>query len=353
LNSLPATNRTDGPIRVGIVGAGENTRLMHIPGLQSIDGVEVVGVANRTLDSSRQVAQEFGLARTYEDWTSVVADPDLDAIVIGTWPNMHSVVTIAALEAGKHVLCEARMARNAAEAREMLDLARARPTQVAQLVPAPLTLRTDATLSRLLAAGYLGDLLVIDVCERGGFIDREAPLHWRQDAAISGFNVMALGIWYETVLRWVGEAVLVTALSEVFVKIRQDAQGTLGAVSVPDHLDVLATMACGAQAHFQMSTVTGLGDASEAVLFGSEATLRVTEDGLYGGRSGDSELVEIPISPEEEGGWRVEQEFVNAIRGSEPVRLTTFEDGVRYMEFTEAVARSALTGRAVPLPLST
>jgi predicted dehydrogenase len=77
----------------------------------------------------------------------------------------------------------------------------------------------------------------------------------------------------------------------------------------------------------------------------------VTEEGLYGGRRGDSELVEIPIPPEEEGAWRVEEEFVNAIRGHAPVRLTTFEDGVRYMEFTEAVARSVLTGRAVPLPL--
>src|SRR5262249_17853345 len=134
-----ATDSTIEPIRVGIVGAGENTRLMHIPGLQAIDGVEIVGVANRTPESSRKVAEEFGLSRTYADWAEVVSDSELDAIVIGTWPNMHSVITVAALEAGKHVLCEARMARDASEAHEMLRVAHAHPSQVAQLVPAPLT----------------------------------------------------------------------------------------------------------------------------------------------------------------------------------------------------------------------
>lgn len=324
---------------------------MHIPGLQAIDGVEVVGVANRTSISSRRVADEFGLTRIYEDWKEVVADPDLDAVVIGTWPNMHSIVTVAALEAGKHVLCEARMARNAAEAHEMLRAARARPAQVAQLVPAPMTLRADATVQRMLASDYLGDLLVIDVREGGSFLEREAPLHWRQDRAISGFNALALGIWYEIVMRWVGEAVRVSAVTEVFAKVRSDTEGRFRAVSVPDHISAVATMACGAHAHFQMSSVMGHGPASEAVLYGTKGTLRVTEDGLFGGLRQDSALREIPIPSDEEGAWRVEEDFVHAIRSGESVRLTTFEDGVRYMEFTEAVARSSASGRAVALPL--
>ena len=58
----------------------------------------------------------------------------------------------------------------------------------------------------------------------------------------------------------------------------------------------------------------------------------------------------IVVPPAERAGWRVEREFAGAIRGEEPVRLTTFADGVRYMEFTEAVAVSARTGRRVELP---
>ena len=72
---------------------------------------------------------------------------------------------------------------------------------------------------------------------------------------------------------------------------------------------------------------------------------------LYGGRRGDTDLTEIPIPPENRAGWRVEEEFINAIRGNEKVTRTPFDAGVRYMEFTEAVARSSQTGQAISLPL--
>jgi len=338
-------------IRVGIVGAGENTRVRHIPGLQAIDGVEIIGVCNRTLESSKRVVEEFGIPRTYERWDELVADAELDAVVIGTWPNMHCLLTLAALESGKHVLCEARMSRNASEAHEMLRAARARPHLVAQIVPSPMTLGVDATVRRLLAERYLGDLLAINVRDSGPFLDRDAALHWRQDTDLSGYNVMTLGIWYEAVMRWVGEATRVTAMTEVFIKTRNAADGLLRSVRVPEHLDVTAKMACGAQAHFQVSAVAGLTGAPEVFVSGSEGTLHFSEDQLHGGRRGDSRLTEIDIPANEKGGWRVEQEFVNAIRGLEPVQLTTFTDGVKYMEFTEAVARSASTGKAVDLPL--
>ena len=72
---------------------------------------------------------------------------------------------------------------------------------------------------------------------------------------------------------------------------------------------------------------------------------------LYGGKRGDDELHTIEVPPGEAGGWRVEQEFTNAIRGLEPVTHTPFATGVKYMEFTEAVARSLASGAAISLPL--
>jgi predicted dehydrogenase len=104
----------------------------------------------------------------------------------------------------------------------------------------------------------------------------------------------------------------------------------------------------GATAHMRFSTVTALAAPSEAWIFGTEGTLRIESDArrLSGGRRGDKALAEIPIPAERRIGWRVEEEFVNAIRGREQVSRTTFEDGVRYMEFTEAVWRSAASGQA-------
>ncbi len=336
---------SDQKIRVGIVGAGENTRLRHIPGLKAIPGVEIVSVCNRSRESSERVAKEFGIPTVYDKWEELVAARDTDAIVIGTWPYLHCVVTVTALTAGKHVLCEARMARDAREAHAMLRAAREHPQLVAQLVPAPMTLRVDATVKRLLAEGFVGDVLAVEVRAGGTFLDKHAPQHWRQDRALSGLNIMSLGIWYETLMRWVGPSSRVAARGEVFVKERVDANGRRRPVDIPEHLDVVSSLAGGGQVHLMISNVAGLAGPAEAFIFGTEGTLRFCDNKLHGGRRADAALREIPIPPHKESRWRVEKEFINAIRGNEPVKLTTFEDGVKYMDFTEAVHRSLVTAR--------
>ncbi|MCA9850882.1 MAG: Gfo/Idh/MocA family oxidoreductase, partial [Dehalococcoidia bacterium] len=71
------------PIRVGVVGAGANTRLRHIPGLQAIDGVEVVVVCNRSQESGQRVADEFGIPRVATDPREVFEADDVDAVCVG------------------------------------------------------------------------------------------------------------------------------------------------------------------------------------------------------------------------------------------------------------------------------
>jgi predicted dehydrogenase len=337
-------------IRVGFVGAGNNTRVRHIPGFRAVAGVELVAVANRTKESGERVAHEFGIARVHDDWRDVVRASDVHAVCIGTWPYMHREITLAALEHGKHVLCEARMAMNAAEGRQMLEASRRAPELVTQLVPAPHTLEVDATIERLLAEGYAGEVLAVELqAAQGRFVDREAPLHWRQDIALSGLNILNMGIWYEAMMRWLGPARRVMTMTKVAVPRRRDAQGAWRDVLVPDHVDILAQLERGAVGHLRFSAVTALAPPSEVWIFGSDGTLRLEADArrLLGARRGEAVLREIPVPAEQRVGWRVEEEFVNAIRGREKVSRTTFADGVRYMEFTEAVSRSAATGQAV------
>ena len=344
-----------GTLRVGVVGAGANTRKYHIPNLKAQPGVEIVSVANRSRESGEKAAKDFGIARVYDTWQQLVDADDTNAICIGTWPYLHAPVTLAALARGKHVLCEARMAMNAAEARTMLEASRRVPNLVTQLVPAPHTLWADATLKSMIADGYLGDVLAVEVrATQGKFVERDAPLHWRQDMSLSGFNVLNMGIWYEAMMRWVGPAARVSAMTSVAVPQRRDASGVMKQVRVPDHVDILADLERGGIAHLRFSSVTALAPGSEAWIYGSEGTLRMEVDSqrLSGGRRGDKALAEIAIAKERRGGWRVEEEFVNAVRGKERVTHTGFEDGVRYMEFTEAVARSAARGETIRLPLT-
>jgi predicted dehydrogenase len=345
-------------LRIGVVGAGSNTRLHHIPKLKKIDGVEIVSVVNRSLASSQRVAQEFGIPRTHNHWQELVNDPGIDAVVIGTWPYLHCAITLAALAAGKHVLTEARIAMNAAEARQMLAASRARPDLVTQVVPGPTTFGADPMVMHLLATGYIGELQSLDLKVSTGLMNHEAPFHWRMDRDFSGVNIMSMGIWYECLSRWVGPAKAVMARTRVATPYRMDkALGERRSIEVPDHVEVLADLANGAVARLHWSSVAGFMPGPEVWLYGSEGTLRLEQRGrdnlaLSGARRGDKELAPIAIPADKTYSWRVEEEFVGAIRGQEPIRRTSFVDAVNYMEFTEAVHISSREGRRVYLPLA-
>jgi predicted dehydrogenase len=345
-------------IRVGVVGAGANTRKFHIPNLQKIAGVQIVSVVNRSRESSERAAKEFGIPRVHDHWQALVNDPGIDAVVIGTWPYLHCTITLAALAAGKHVLTEARLAMNATEARQMLAASRARPNLITQVVPGPTTFGADPMIMQLLSDGFIGELQALDLRVPAGFMDREAAMHWRMNRDYSGMNIMSMGIWYECISRWVGPAKAIMARTRVGVPYRFDQErGERRAVEVPDHVEVLADLANGAIARLHWSSIAGFMPGPECSLYGSDGTLRLELLGrdnlrLTGARRGEKEMKQIDIPADKTYRWRVEEEFVSAIRGKEPVRRTSFVDAVNYMDFTEAVHISSREGRRVCLPLA-
>jgi predicted dehydrogenase len=322
--------------------------------------VEIVAVCNRRPDSTAAAAREFGIPRIYERWEEVIADPDINAVVIGTWPYLHCPITLAALEAGKHVLTEARMALNATEAHRMLAAARKHPDLVTQVVPSPYGLRGHDVMVELLQGGYLGELREVHAFSRtGALADLCAALSWRQDGVLSGLNMLTLGILQETLARWVPPPMRVLAQAHAFIPTRIDPEsGVRRAVETPDSVQVLAVLENGARAVYQLSGVTPFGQEMGIHLYGSEGVLHcdLLTDRIRGAsrsrgaRPGPAEeLEEVPVPADKARSWQVEAEFVAAIREGAPVRFTDFATGVAYMEFTEAVARSAQEGVAVDL----
>jgi predicted dehydrogenase len=341
-------------IRVGIAGAGDIVGSVHIPGLRRMPGVEIVAVANRSLDSSRRAAKEFNIPRAYADWKQLLAADGIDAVLIGTWPYMHRDITVAALESGRHVLCQARMANNAAEAHAMLAASRRHSNLVCQLVPSSSGYSIDIALRKLLADGVVGDVLSVEVqrLERG-FAETDGELDWRHNREFSGYNTLNVGAIYELMMRWLGPGNHVMAKTRVHVKTRRDEQGVLRAATIPDHVDVLYELANGAPVHMTFSETTGLSRGNDTWIFGTQGTIHIDNaNTIRVGRRGDRELRAHPNPPEGQFRHRVEEEFINAIRRIEPVTQNTFEIGVRYMEWTEAVHRSAESGRSVSLPLA-
>ncbi len=342
-------------IRIGIVGAGQITRSRHLPGFRALPGVEVVGVCNLRRDSASRFSREYGIPKVFGTWEDLVEDPDIDAVVIGAWPNLHCPVTLAAFDAGKHVLTQARMAMNAREAQRMYDRSKEVPELTAMIVPSPYGLTGDEFVRELIGKGYLGTLREVHVHGlNGDLADPKTPLGWRQIAKNSGFNMLMLGILNETVSRWVAPTNRVMAYASKHIGQRIDPEtGKPGKVGTPDSVQVLTTHEDNSIGVYRLSGVVRHDHSIGVALYGSDGTLiyDLLNDEIRGGRKNDPGLEVLPIPDSLRGGWQVESDFIEAIRGERPVTHTTFGTGVRYMQFTEAVARSSRHQHPVLLPL--
>ncbi|HEV3168311.1 MAG TPA: Gfo/Idh/MocA family oxidoreductase [Isosphaeraceae bacterium] len=344
-----------GLLRVGLIGAGQITRARHIPGFRALPGVMIQGVCNLHRESTVRVAHEYGIPKIFESWGHLVDDPEIDAIVIGTWPYMHCPITLTALDAGKHVLTQARMAMNAREAQRMLDRSLELQHLTTMVVPSPYGLTCEPFLSKLISDGYLGELRELHVHGLSNSLaDPSAPLSWRLMTKYSGFNMLNLGILYETVLRFVPPANRVLAYASKQVPIRPDPEtGKKGRVGTPDSVQVITTQEDGSRGVYSLSGVVWHNTGNSIALYGSEGTLiyDMTREVIRGARRQEPDLHVLPVPASLRSGWRVEEDFVAAIRGDRPVTHTTFATGVRYMQFTEAVARSSRHQAPVELPL--
>lgn len=337
------------PLRIGLIGAGANTRTMHIPGFRKCDDVEIRGVVNRSRESSQRIAAEFSIPLVFDSPEALCASPEIDAVCIGTWPYRHREFTIMALEAGKHVLCEARMAMDLEEAQDMLAASERNPGLVAQLVPAPFDFKLGPTITRLLDEGALGDVLEVAVTVlNGSGLDPRTPLHWRQRADYSGKNVMTFGIFVEVIHRWLGDHAEVLAAGDIVIGERPDTEsGRPFPVTVPDIYVVTGRLARGARITYHFSSMAAGADSNGVTVFGSKATLRWKMGDTAVLQSHGAEAAALFPDPGTDRGWRVEEDFVASIREGAPVRLTNFPDGVRYMRVIDAAHTSYTTGQRV------
>src|SRR5262245_65615322 len=109
-------------IRWGLIGCGDISRKRVAPALRDCSECELVAVNRARPELAQEFAGEFGAKRWYNDWRELIGDHEIDAVYIATPVYLHAEQTIAAAEAGKHVLCEKPMAMNVAEWDRMIDI---------------------------------------------------------------------------------------------------------------------------------------------------------------------------------------------------------------------------------------
>ena len=268
--------------------------------------VEIVAVSNSTYESAEKFCRENAPHATpMQNWAELLGIPDLDIIWIGTPPYMHSAVTVSALEAGKHVFCQARMAMDLAEAKEMLAVSRRFPELVTMLCPPPHGMRGDLLVQKLLAENYIGRPHHIRLQSfNSGYLNADTPAHWRQRIEISGLNVLTLGIYVEVLHRWFGEITGVFARGKILQPMRRGYE-----VIIPDLLTVLCTFANGAEGVLEFSGVDAFAPADRLEVFGDLGTLTYNfgSDAVHVARVADRALhaAELTRSWKVSGAWKM------------------------------------------------
>ena len=345
-----------GRVRVGIIGAGGWTVSRVLPGFLKVPDCEVTVVANRRRETAEKVASQFGIPRVADDWRSIVASDDVDAVFIGTPPSAHKEIALAAPAAGKHVLCQTRIATNAVDAIEMhnaAEWARAREVR-AMLVPPGPFYRGRRFVAHLVASGFLGRLRHVQAFNyNSSLADPSTPLSaGRNDVDLYGpYNAAQLGLTYDVMTPWTGHARRVLAQRATFTAERPlTPGGPMAKTPYPDEVTVIAETESGAVQMNVLNWAVHFGE-SRVELYGETATVayRLRGDAIFAARAGEDGLRQVPIPPEHDSPWLVEEEFIRLVRGEIEEPSFSFWDGVKNMQYLEAAYKSALEGRWVEL----
>jgi predicted dehydrogenase len=185
------------PVRWGIAATGSIAASM-CEALRTLPDAEIVAVGSRTQDAADAFAERFGISRAHGGYEALWADDDVDIVYIASPHSHHHAMATAALDAGKHVLCEKAFAVNANQAREMVDAARRNDRFLMEamwtwFIPAVVDIR------RRVLAGEIGELKVIEA-DFGIPVTDPDGRHRRIDLA--GGALLDLGIYPITFARF-------------------------------------------------------------------------------------------------------------------------------------------------------
>lgn len=345
-------------IRVAVIGTGFGAAV-HIPALRSLPEVEVVTVCSRRPERAKAAAAAHGIPNHSVDFREVVNDPGVDAVVVAVPPYLHHSVCLAALEAHKHVLCEKPMARNLAEARDMVKIA-ARVGVAAMVNHEFRFIPERARIRELIRAGYLGEPHAASVViHRSSLNDPWGrPFNWLMEQDKAGGMLGATGSHHvDALLWWFGEVKAVAGATSTLVKRRRLADSSgMATVDADDNYGILLRFANGGLGTIHVTATAPFEGEEEVTLSGSDGTLRVRDGVLWGAQSGDAALAPLEIPdrlddpvPEIDHFLagptvRLMRVWVHSILTGEPAS-PSFTDGMKVQELLDGVVRSSQQGR--------
>lgn len=356
-------------VGIGIIGTGF-ARRVQIPSFLACENTQIVSVASGSRANAKATADEFKIEHFTDDWRETVAREDVDLVCISTPPNLHLEMTLAAIDHGKHVLCEKPMAMNVDEARQMVEAAG--KSDVLALIDHELRFQAGRRRAyAILREGAIGKVrhakYHFQAPHRG---DPNAEWNWWSDEAQGGGALGAIVSHVVDSFHWF----LGTTASSVFcqlqthIKQRRDSGGTLRDVTTDD--ESLLILRFGESDLTE--DATGLVSVSmteyptyknRIEFYGTEGSLAVEHRGeILVARADESDwrsidvplgvpIPGIPDSGFSRGFTEFAPKIVDAIReGKTSVEhAATFEDGLAVQHVLDAARESDRTKRSISL----
>jgi predicted dehydrogenase len=343
-------------IRIGFIGSGF-ARRVQLPALALVPGTKATAIASGHRANADAVAREFGIPRVFDDGVELAQSNDVDLVVVSSTPDTHARYAIAALEAGKHVLCEKPMAIDVFEAGQMVAASEQHPDSLAWLDH---ELRFEPNRRRvreLIRSEAIGELRHVELSLKpylrgdGRPQTSDAPWSWWFDASRGGGILGAVGSHLIDLCRyWSGsEIAYVAGLAETFVRQRQDDAALPRPVTADDFASCVLRTGSGVVATITLSTVAHHGGGHLGQVTGSDGTLLLTgETKLELGKAGGP-LENISVADDlsekmrPNNMWarsfvRLLRELTRVIRGDAPQgEPATFRDGWQVQRVLDAV----------------
>lgn len=271
-------------LRVAVVGAGRWAQRAHVPGWQRDPRVEVAAVADVDGALASRVAKEFGVQRVESDYRALLDDPGIDVIDVATGNEAHFEISWAALEAGKHVLCEKPVHRDARQTKRAAELAMSKGLKTKlgftfRYAPAAIYAK------HLIDQGFVGEPYVFNGYEQNSqWIDPATPLRQAEGAepdaaeiavsSIEGYGAPVIDIMHW----WVGRPLTnVVGTWRNFVPVRMvRSTGSMQRMNIDDGDMWICEFDTDVMASIQSSYVTvGNYPGIEARIYGSEGAIIV------------------------------------------------------------------------------
>jgi predicted dehydrogenase len=353
-------------IRAALIGASF-AKAAYLPALAGVDDVEVVAVASAHLDSARSAAQAFGVPNAYNDWRAMLDKHPVDLVGIATPVVYHAPMTLTALEAGAHVICEKPMAMNSDEARAMLDKAQA--LGCVHLIGHELRFNPNRRkIKQLIASGAIGQVRhvnVVNISATWGDPASRPAGDWWSLAEMGGGRLGANGSHQIDLLRfWLGDIGAISGQLATMVPNRIGKQtGEPWTATADDQVSFTAEMQSGAIVSVFLSGAARHGVGNHVEIFGSEGTIMLADkdERLLVARAGEEfqDMSETDPTADRpgvgKGIWNVSfvgliQEATAAIREKRATREgATFADGLKCQQAMDAVRQSWAERRWIAL----